>query len=276
MLRNELFNEENFCKLAAAEKIKNPRPSFSLGRAQLAFWTVIIISSFIYLFLKNSGVIGAGPFVGFKIPKLDAVNLGLLGIAVGTTLISKTIDNGQKDTQGQAVPQQDYPSAGFLTDIISDEKGVSIHRLQNVIWTVVVGGIYISYVGLQDTIALPDDKIITTELLSLMGLSTGAYLGLKLNENKNAPVNAATTNENPEFAPPPPPQAPTANLAPAGDGNAQAGAALPVNHQPTDAATQTEEPLTPPPAPAAPGDNPAPVSDDDGTDPEQGDERPPL
>src|SRR3569833_1195706 len=134
MLRNEIFNDANFCKVAAT--MKNPekaRPSFSLGRSQLAFWTVIVISSFIYVFLKCSTA------QHFDIPNLNDVNLALIGIAAGTTLVSKTIDNSQRDAQGDAIPQQDYPSKGFFIDIISDEKGVSIHRLQNVIWTIVVG-----------------------------------------------------------------------------------------------------------------------------------------
>ena len=220
MLRNELFNEENFCKLAEADKIKDPRPSFSLGRTQLAFWTVIIVSSFIYLLLKNS------TFPNFNVPVLSGVNLALLSIAVGTTLVSKTIDNSQKDTQGEAVPQQDYPSSGFLIDIISDEKGVSIHRLQNVIWTVVVGGIYVGYVTMNPS--LPDETVITTQLLGLMGISTGAYLGLKLNENKNAPVSEATTNVATMPTPPPPPPAPTPDLNAAGDGDADpAGPGVP-------------------------------------------------
>lgn len=216
MLRNEIFNDENFCKLVADRKRrgikdKNPRPSFSLGRTQLAFWTVIIISSFIYLFLKTSN------FQEFCIPVLNGVNLSLLGIAAGTTLISKTIDNSQKDTQGAAIPQQDFPSRDFFTDIISDEKGVSIHRLQNVIWTIVIGVIYIGFVSGHDI--LPDDTIITTRLLSLMGISTGAYLGLKLNENKNEPVSEATTNvASPPPVPPIPPAPPTPNLNPTGDG----------------------------------------------------------
>lgn len=202
MLRNELFNEENFCKIAAARKLKNPRPAFSLGRSQLAFWTVIIASSFIQLFLKRSTL------HDFKVPVIDSVNLSLLGIAAGTTLVSKVIDNSQKDNQGEAIPQQDYPSKNFLTDIISDEKGVSIHRLQNVIWTVVVGAIYVGFVAGHDQ--LPDDKVITMQLLSLMGISTGAYLGLKLNENKNAPVTQANINT----AAPAPPTLPTPQQPP--------------------------------------------------------------
>lgn len=187
MLRNTIFNEANFCKVAKHGKIKQPKPAYSLGRTQLAFWTVIVVSSFVYLLITQS------VYPDIEVPVLDTVNLTLIGIAAGTTLVSKAIDISQNNNQGEAIPQQDYPSEGFFTDIISDEKGVSIHRLQNVIWTLVVGGIYIAYVSGHST--LPDDTILTPNLLTLMGISAGAYLGLKINENKNPVVNAAETNE---------------------------------------------------------------------------------
>jgi len=250
MLRNEIFNDANFCKVAAGmKKPENARPSFSLGRSQLAFWTVIVISSFIYVFLKCSTA------QHFDIPNLNDVNLALLGIAAGTTLVSKTIDNSQRDADGDAIPQQDYPSKGFFIDIISDEKGVSIHRLQNVIWTIVVGAIYIGYVANHPQ--LPDGTIITTQLLALMGISTGAYLGLKINENKNAPTSddSRSVNANPVAA------APNANqgngAGPAAGGNPPPAPVAPapiVNPQGNGPAPEA----SPSPAPVVPAPNVSP------------------
>lgn len=190
LLRNEIFNPANFLQIAGAKRIAKPRPSFSLGRTQLAFWTVIIVSSFIKVLIQNSG---AGK--GIVVPALDAVNLALLGIASGTTIIAKTIDSSQMDSQGAIIPQQDHPSKGFFADIISDEKGASIHRLQNVIWTIIVGAIYIWYVATKSQ--LPDDHTITAQLLGLMGVSTAAYLGLKSSENNALPASDVYKNTNP-------------------------------------------------------------------------------
>jgi hypothetical protein len=188
MLRNGIFNLANFRQLAISTGIKNPRPSFSLGRTQLAFWTVIVVSSFIYVVIAQS----TG---GITVPYIDPVNLVLLGIAGSTTAVAKVIDNSQQDDQGSGIPQQDYPSSGFFTDLISDDKGVSIHRLQNVIWTLVVGGIYIIAV-FENHKTLPGKAVITPELLGLMGISAGAYLSLKTTENSTAPdtsgVNAGS------------------------------------------------------------------------------------
>jgi len=192
MLRNTIFNRANFNAVAKSENIKKPKASYSLGRSQLAFWTVIVAASFVYLLLSQSA------YPDINVPVLDTVNLTLISIAAGTTVVSKIIDSSQKDNPTEAIPQQDYPSEGFFIDIISDEQGVSIHRLQNVLWTIIVGGIYIAYVSGHTT--LPDDTVLTTNLLGLMGISTAAYLGLKLNENKSSATTPETVNEamNPE------------------------------------------------------------------------------
>lgn len=192
LLRNEVFNIENLRKLAATKHIKNIHAAYSLGRTQLVFWTVIVTASFIYVVIYKSIAMHT-----IVVPALDGVNLALLGISAATTIAAKVIDGSQQDDQGDIIPQQDRPSKNFFTDLISDEKGVSVHRLQNVIWTIVVGAIYIWYVAIN--CALPDQTTITLQLLSLMGISTGAYLGLKTLENKANPAsdtykNIATTD----------------------------------------------------------------------------------
>jgi hypothetical protein len=180
MLRNQVINQDNYGNIAVSNNIKNPKPAFSLGRAQLAFWTVIISSAFIYVVINSSSG------TSILIPPIPPVNLVLLGIAAGTTVVAKIIDNSQKDNADNTISQQDLPSKGFLTDIISDENGISIHRLQNVIWIAIVGVIYIYYVMVNSKI--PDGTIINNDLLGLMGISAGTYLGLKTTEN-NGPSN---------------------------------------------------------------------------------------
>ncbi|WP_158995794.1 hypothetical protein [Mucilaginibacter sp. L196] len=182
MLRNQVFNQNNYANIAAANNIGNPKPAFSLSRTQLAFWTVIISSTFIYV------VINFSSGTSIVIPNLPPVNLVLLGIAAGTSIVAKVIDNSQKDNAGNSISQQDLPSKGFLTDIISDENGISIHRLQNVIWTAIVGVIYIYYVIINSKI--PDGTIINNDLLGLMGISAGTYLGLKTTENSGGSGSA--------------------------------------------------------------------------------------
>ena len=73
------------------------------------------------------------------------------------------------------------PSQGFIIDILSDSKGVSVHRLQNVLWMVAAGGLYIYSVATN--FSLPDPSIISNQLLLLMGISNGTYIGIKVTEN---------------------------------------------------------------------------------------------
>jgi hypothetical protein len=167
LLRDTVVNPQKFLENAALRKIENPKAPFSLARTQLAFWTVIIFSSFLDLLLQYKNT-----------PGINNVNLILLGIAAGTTATAKVIDDSQKTNPDLS---QDYPSEGFIRDILSDKNGVSIHRLQNVLWTLVVGFIYIRFVAIQSS--LPDDTILTNNLLILMGISTGTYVGLKTTEN---------------------------------------------------------------------------------------------
>jgi hypothetical protein len=71
-------------------------------------------------------------------------------------------------------------SQGFLTDIMSDENGISIHRFQMVVWTVVLTLIFISEV--KKNLSMPE---FSSTLLTLMGISSGAYVTLKIPEKKS-------------------------------------------------------------------------------------------
>ena len=175
LLRDIVVHPNTFHADAAQQNNKDPKAPYSLARTQLAFWTVIIFSSFVYLLFRYH----------FTIPGLNHVNLILLGIALGTTATGKIIDDSQK--QNSTNLNQDYPSEGFLRDILSDKNGVSIHRLQNVLWTLIVGVIYIQFVAMQSS--LPDETVLTDNLLMLMGISTGAYIGLKTMENSKDPAD---------------------------------------------------------------------------------------
>lgn len=177
MLRDDLNDKEQFLTIATVTRKLKPKAPFSLAKTQLAFWTIIIISSFLYLYFSADD---AG-----SVPDLTYVSLILLGISAGTTTVGKIIDDSQKNIQRH----QNHPSRGLLIDLLSDEKGVSVHRLQNVIWNVIVAIIYIRYVFIKE--AFPNDTVISDTLLMLMGISTGAYLGIKVTENSgNNPTGA--------------------------------------------------------------------------------------
>jgi hypothetical protein len=67
---------------------------------------------------------------------------------------------------------------GFLRDILSDSEGTAgLHRFQIVVWTVVLGIIFI--VSVLTKLSMPE---FSATLLATMGISAGTYLGFKFPE----------------------------------------------------------------------------------------------
>jgi hypothetical protein len=67
----------------------------------------------------------------------------------------------------------------FLDDILTDEHGLSVHRFQIFVWTIVLGIIFLISV-LQDLV-MPE---FSATLLGLMGISSATYLAPKINTEK--------------------------------------------------------------------------------------------
>lgn len=82
-------------------------------------------------------------------------------------------------------------SKGFLSDLVTDVNGPTIARWQIVVWTMALATIYVSTT--YSTLELPE---FGTTLLSLMGISSGVYLGFKVPETQVSKEQA----ENPEGA----------------------------------------------------------------------------
>jgi hypothetical protein len=68
-------------------------------------------------------------------------------------------------------------TGSWWTDIISDDTGLSFHRFQVVLWTVILGVIFVCSVA--TTVSMPE---FDQTLLILMGISNGTYLGFKIPE----------------------------------------------------------------------------------------------
>ena len=63
---------------------------------------------------------------------------------------------------------------GFWRDIVNDGKGASFHRAQVVVWTLVLGAVFVG--GVLKNISMPE---FSETLLLLMGISNSTYLGFK-------------------------------------------------------------------------------------------------
>ena len=70
-------------------------------------------------------------------------------------------------------------SEGFLRDILTDASGVSLHRFQIVVWTIVLG--FIFAISVYNTLGMPE---FSGTLLALMGISNGTYIGFKFPERQ--------------------------------------------------------------------------------------------
>jgi hypothetical protein len=64
-----------------------------------------------------------------------------------------------------------------LKDVLSDENGVTVHRLQMLTWTIVLIVVFVH--GVLSDLVMP---VFDATLLGLMGISAGAYLGFKFPE----------------------------------------------------------------------------------------------
>jgi hypothetical protein len=144
-------------------RIGDDKSPFSLALTQLSFWTIVIASSFIYIWIVTE-----------EIPPLTGSTLILLSISAFTTAGSRLLDVREKGNS-----KATFTSNGFLKDILQDELGYSVHRTQMFMWTVIMGIIFVSSVIRFQQIPQLDES-----LLGLMGISSGAYVGLKTMENK--------------------------------------------------------------------------------------------
>ncbi len=141
------------------------RKPYSLSRFQFLWWTTIIASVYVLLFS-----------VGHLTNTLNTTCLVLMGIGISTGLLGKITDDRQVETaqKQNLMRHQDIPNDYFLMDLISDEHGPSVHRAQQLLFTLLLGGMFV--VKFFSTWQIPDFGQME---LSLLGISNGAYLAYK-------------------------------------------------------------------------------------------------
>ena len=132
--------------------------SYSLGRSMIAFWLVLTVGGFVYIWIS----------IGQFTHVVTDATFTLLGIAGATGLAARVADQGSVGTA----------KLGFWQGIISDSEGPQLHRLQIVIWTLVLGAIYVWTIINHFALAEFDSN-----LLILVGIASGVYAGLKTQES---------------------------------------------------------------------------------------------
>lgn len=137
---------------------------YSLGKSQMAFWGLLVMLSFVGVWLLTGAM-----------ERIPEQVLTLLGISGATGLSAIVINNGKEPKNGAKPPPQ--PTQGFWRDICNDGNGLSFHRMQVVAWTIFLGLVFVRSV--VNVMSMPE---FPETLLVLMGISNGVYLGFKIPE----------------------------------------------------------------------------------------------
>jgi hypothetical protein len=169
------------------------RKPFSLSRTQAAFWLFITAFSFVFIWAVTNDT-----------ATLNTSVLALIGISAGTAMAANFIEGSPSSAPVPAAPAPAVPApapAGaalppvvktslvakiqkirfvgyFLGDILTDDTGgISIHRFQIFVWTLILGIIFL--VSVINELSMPE---FNGTLLALMGISSATYIGNKLNQ----------------------------------------------------------------------------------------------
>lgn len=168
--------------------------AYSLSRCQMALWTLLALFAYLFIWCLT----------GEYNATIPASVVGLMGISVTTYAAASAVDSSKlrsnKDKLGKAKAQlaarandaeiaQEVEtlkarasvckSTNFWEDIATSAEGASLHRLQFIVWTLALAGVFV--VTVYRTLAMPD---FDATLLGLMGITSGTYATLKVPEEK--------------------------------------------------------------------------------------------
>lgn len=135
--------------------------SYSLAQCQMALWFVLVFAAYLFIALLTNQWDGI----------INNTVLVLVGLGAATPAAATAV---QTMRETRAAPQ---PTQSFIVDILSDGTKERLHRLQYVVWTIALGGVFCWTVW--NNLAMP---AFSTELLLLLGISSGAYVTLRETE----------------------------------------------------------------------------------------------
>ena len=197
----------------AAGPTRPQRSPFSLGLVQMAFWFCLSLAAYVYICLMTKqvhvpmgsvlGLLGISATTGLAAVFVDkqknaatdtlaaertaltarVKDLTSTQVTPGSAAEAELLQKKNRLAQVEALlaqsPSDTLPatSKGFVTDILSDGENVSFHRFQMVVWTIVLGVIFVWSVYRNMT--MPE---FDASLLTLMGISSGTYVGFKFPE----------------------------------------------------------------------------------------------
>jgi len=138
------------------------RRTFSLAKVQMAWWFAIVFASFILLWLVTG-----------ETPALSGQALSMLGLSSVTTIAAAGISGNRESDDGRVDE--------FFPDLLSNQDGITIHRFQMLVMTMTLGLVFLIHVARHLT--MPE---LDPSLLTLMGISSATYVGMKIPEQAQA------------------------------------------------------------------------------------------
>ena len=185
------------------------------ARSQMAWWFFLTLISFVYIWLVTGdrdsippsllGLMGISAATAFaaavvtrgedataKRARIDSaiadIDTSLAAIAAEKAVASTAVLTALTAKEAELQKTRDaltlqkvaispiVKSSGWWRDLVTDDRGsVALDRLQVVVWTIVLGGIFLESVVWELT--MPE---FNATLLTLMGISSGTYIGFKL------------------------------------------------------------------------------------------------
>lgn len=161
---------------------------FSLAKSQMAFWTLIGVGSYLMISMVTSAL-----------PVIPEGLLGLLGISATNSLLSNFINKQHPYLSAHALspgPGQHGigKSRGWVQDVLTDINGISVIRLQFVIFNIVVGIYTLRHVFRNWS--LPD---LDSSVLALISISSASFL-IQKNSETSGPATATSPATTPPAA----------------------------------------------------------------------------
>lgn len=174
----------------------DPGGNYSLAKSQMAFWGLLVFACVACVWGLTQTLERITPQALVLLGISGAT--GVAAIAMGSQKrqrpeLLKELEDERKELETRPdslaktarlkaiAAEADYinlsATPAFWRDLFSDGTGASFHRIQAVFWTLALGVVFIWTVA--TTMAMPE---FANELLLLMGISNGTYLGFKFTE----------------------------------------------------------------------------------------------
>jgi hypothetical protein len=145
---------------------------FSLAKTQTAFWTILIAGAYLMITAVTTAL-----------PPIPNGLLGLLGISIANGVLSRLLNQSRSDTSAAITKQtvdNTQESKGWWYDVLNENAGVSLSRLQFLVFNAIAGLYFVYYVWTRW--AFYD---FGSDILALISISSAGFLANKNLENNS-------------------------------------------------------------------------------------------